>query len=120
MLAGYAWLGVAGAIWTLGGTATSGARYDAVIHAVFLGFTISMIMGHAPVILPAVLRRPLPYSPVLVLPAALLHGSLVVRLWAGDALGSEVAWRWGGVLNIVAVILFVVLAAGSVVVAARR
>lgn len=119
MLAGYFWLGVAGVVWLVGGAAAEGARYDAVIHAVFLGFTISMIMAHAPVILPAVLRRPLPYSPVLVVPAVLLHGSLVVRLWLGDALGSEVAWRWGGVLNIVAVTLFVVLAAGSVVVDAR-
>ncbi|RBY84934.1 hypothetical protein DQ241_16640 [Blastococcus sp. TF02A-30] len=119
MLAGYFWLGVAGMIWLLGGAATTGVRYDAVVHAVFLGFTISMIMAHAPVILPAVLRRPLPYHPVLVVPAVLLHVSLVVRLWLGDALGHEVAWRWGGVLNIVAVVSFLVLAAGSVVVAAR-
>ena len=40
-----------------------GPAYDAVVHAVFLGFTLSMIMAHAPVILPAVLRRPLPYRP---------------------------------------------------------
>ncbi|WP_212718976.1 hypothetical protein [Blastococcus sp. CCUG 61487] len=119
MLAGYGWLAVAGAVWALGGAATSGPRYDAVVHAVFLGFTISMIMAHAPVILPAVLRRPLPYHPVVVLPAVLLHASLVVRLWLGGALGSELAWRWGGALNIVAVVLFVVLAAGSVVLAAR-
>jgi hypothetical protein len=119
MLAGYFWLGVAGVVWLVGGPATSGSRYDAVVHAVFLGFTISMIMAHAPVILPAVLRRPLPYSPVLAVPAVLLHGSLAVRLWLGDALGSEVAWRWGGVLNIVAVTSFVVLAVGSVVAASR-
>lgn len=119
MLAGYSWLAVAGGVWLLGGPATSGAPYDAVIHAVFLGFTLSMVMAHAPVILPAVLRRPLPYSPVLAVPAVLLHGSLVVRLWLGDALGSEAAWRWGGLLNIVAVTLFVVLAAGSVVLGSR-
>lgn len=115
VLAGYVWLGVAGLIWLLGGAATTGVRYDAVVHAVFLGFTISMIMANAPVIL----RRSLPCSPVLVVPAVLLHGSLVVRLGLGDALGSDLAWRWGGVLNIVAVTLFVVLAAGSVVVASR-
>ncbi|SFE28364.1 hypothetical protein [Blastococcus tunisiensis] len=120
MLAGYVWLGVAGAIWLVGGPATTGVRYDAVVHAVFLGFTISMIMAHAPVILPAVLRRPLPYTPALVAPAVLLHGSLALRLWAGDALGHEAAWRWGGVLNIAAVVLFVALAVGSVLLAARR
>jgi hypothetical protein len=120
MLAGYAWLGVAGAVWLLGGPVTSGPAYDAVVHAVFLGFTLSMIMAHAPVILPAVLRRPLPYHPVLVLPAVLLHASLAVRLWLGDAHGIAAAWRWGGVLNIAAVLLFVLLAAGSVLRGARR
>ncbi len=119
MLAGYGWLGVAGATWLVRGAALDGPRYDAVLHAVFLGFTVSMIMAHAPVILPALMRRPLPYSPVLVLPAVLLHGSLVLRLWAGDGLGLATAHRIGGVLNIVAVLLFVVLAAWSAATAAR-
>ena len=42
------WLGTR----LLVGRAADGPAYDAVIHAVFLGFTISMIMAHAPVILP--------------------------------------------------------------------
>ena len=113
MLSGYVWLAVAAAIWLLGGPALSGARYDAVIHAVFLGFAISMIMAHAPVILPAVLRRPLPYHPLLLVPLVLLHLSLALRLWVGDALGVPAAWQVGGVLNIVALLLFVVLAAHS-------
>ena len=109
MLAAYGWLGVAGFVWLLGGPAVDGVRYDAVLHAVFLGFTLSMIMAHAPVILPAVLRRPLPYRPVLAAPAVLLHASLAVRLWPGDALGSHAAWLVGGVLNIVAVLSFAVV-----------
>ncbi|QLQ10175.1 MAG: hypothetical protein HZY75_07005 [Nocardioidaceae bacterium] len=95
MLAGYAWLAIAGGIWLLGGPVADGVRYDAVVHAVFLGFTFSMIMAHAPVILPAVLRRPLPYHPALIGPVVLLHGSLVLRLWAGDGLGSQDAWVTG-------------------------
>jgi hypothetical protein len=120
MLAGYGWLAVAGGTWLIGGPAVDGARYDTVVHAVFLGFTLSMIMAHAPVILPAVLRRPLPYSPVLWVPAGLLHASLVVRLWAGDALGLHPAWQVGGALNIAAVLLFAVLAAWSAASARRR
>jgi hypothetical protein len=119
MLAGYFWSGVAGVTWLVAGAAVDGPRYDTVVHAVFLGFTLSMIMGHAPVILPAVLRRPLPYSPVLLAPVALLQASLALRLWIGDALGVPAAWRWGGVLNVVAVLLFVVLAAGSAARAGR-
>lgn len=115
MLAGYFWLGVAGAIWLLGGPALEGVRYDAVLHAVFLGFALSMIMAHAPVILPAVLRRRLPYHPALIAPAALLHLSLALRLWGGDALGSHAAWVTGGVLNVVAVLSFLAVAAGSTI-----
>ncbi|TDO44185.1 hypothetical protein EV651_1375 [Kribbella sp. VKM Ac-2571] len=113
MLAAYGWLGVASAIWLVGGPAGDGARYDAVVHAVFLGFTLSMIMAHAPVILPAVLRRPLPYRPVLLGPVALLHASIAVRLWLGDGLGSHIAWVTGGVLNVAAVVLFVAVAIWS-------
>jgi hypothetical protein len=123
MLAGYFWLAVAGCTWLLGGPALSGPRYDVVIHAMFLGFTLSMIMAHAPSILPAVLRRPLPYHPVLIVPAALLHASLALRLWLGDGYGVGPAWQTGGALNIVALLLFVVLAAGLVMgapAAARR
>jgi len=113
MLGGYAWLGVAGAVWALGGTAYEGPRYDAVVHAVFLGFTLSMVMAHAPVILPAVLRRPLPYHPGLWAPLLLLHGSLVLRTWVGDALGVHAVWQVAGVLNVAALLLFVAVAAWS-------
>lgn len=114
LLAGYAWLAVAGGIWLLTPDPTTGGAYDAVVHAMFLGFVMSMVMAHAPVILPAVLRRPLPYRPVLYLPAGLLHGSLLLRVVLGDLRGADWAWRAGGALNIVAVGLFVVVAAASV------
>lgn len=113
LLAGYAWLAVAGAIWLVGGPTDEGASYDAVVHAVFLGFAISMVMAHAPVILPAVVRRPLPYHPALYAPVLLLHGSLVLRLWVGDALGSRDAWLVGGALNIVSIVAFILVAVWS-------
>jgi hypothetical protein len=86
VLAAYVWLSVAAVCWLVGGPVFDGERYDAVVHAMFLGFTVSMVMAHAPMVLPAVLRIPLAYHPVLVAPAALLHISLVLRLWIGDAL----------------------------------
>jgi hypothetical protein len=113
MLAGYSWLAVTGSIWLLTGPAPAGARYDAVIHAVFLGFTISMIMAHAPVIMPAVLRRPLPYHPVMWLPAIGLHASLAARLWIGDSLGVRPVWQAAGVVNIVSLLTFLMIAVWS-------
>ncbi len=114
MLAGYCWVLVAGATWLLHGEALEGRAYDVVVHATFLGFTISMIMAHAPVILPAVLRRPLPYRRALWAPLVLLHASLVLRLWLGDALHARLAWQVGGALNVAALLLFFGLAAGLV------
>lgn len=110
VLAGYGWLLVAGAIWLFAGAVTDGPGYDALAHAVFLGFALSMVMAHAPVILPAVLRRPLPYRPVLWSPLLLLHASLLLRLGAGDALGHSPAHTAGGVLNVAALLLFVLTA----------
>lgn len=110
LLAGYVWLLVPAGIWLIAGGVADGPLYDATLHATFLGFVMSMIMAHAPVILPAVLRKPLPYRPFLYLPVALLHISLAIRLLGGDAWGSIDALRWGGALNVVAVLLFAILA----------
>ncbi|MGB2571662.1 hypothetical protein ACPFP2_24900 [Micromonospora citrea] len=115
LLTGYVWLGLAGLLWAGAGPVTDGPRYDATLHLVFLGFTMSMIFVHAPVILPAVLRRPLPYRPWLYAPLALLHATLAVRVLVGDALGVPAVWRWAGLGNVLAVLGFV----GCAVAAAR-
>jgi len=115
LLSGYVWLAVAGGIWVLVGPVTDGPAYDGVIHAVFLGFTMSMIMAHAPVILPAVLRCRLPYHPVMIAPPVLLHTSLLLRLCVGDAHGVDLARQVGGALNVVALLAFAVITAGAVI-----
>ncbi|MEV0130995.1 hypothetical protein AB0H83_21340 [Dactylosporangium sp. NPDC050688] len=120
LLTGYAWLALAGLLWTGAGPAVAGPRYDATTHAVFLGFTMSMIFVHAPVILPAVLRRPLPYRPVLYLPLLLLHGSLLVRVGLGDGAGWEPVWRWAGAGNVTAVLGFAACAAALAARAGRH
>ncbi|WP_404383475.1 hypothetical protein LL946_18825 [Knoellia locipacati] len=104
LLAGYAWLTVAAGVLVLAGPVLDGPAYDALVHTVFLGFTMSMVMAHAPVILPAVLRVPLPYRSALYGPAALLQVSLLVRVAGGDARGWEPALRIGGALNVGAVL----------------
>ncbi len=115
LLLGYGWLAVTGGIWLLAGEVLTGPGYDAAVHATFLGFTISMILAHAPVILPAVLRRPLPYHPAMAWVAAALHGGLVVRLWLGDALGWADAWRTGAFVTVLALLAFVAVAAWSAI-----
>jgi nitrite reductase (NO-forming) len=111
LLAGYAWLAVGGAILALTGGAGARELWDAALHAVLLGFVFSMVFGHAPVILPAVLRIPLPYRPLLYAPLALLHATLVLRI-AGDFAASSALRAWGGAGNVAAIALFILTAAG--------
>jgi hypothetical protein len=111
LLSGYAWLAVAGVLAALG------VAWDAALHAILLGFVFSMVFGHAPVILPAVLRIALPYRPVFYLPLALLHASVLARVLA--PLAGEDLLRVAGVGNAAAIALFIVSAAGSAI-AARK
>jgi hypothetical protein len=105
LLSGYAWLLVAGAIALIYGALPAGPIYDAMLHAVFLGFVFSMIFGHAPIIFPAVLGIDIEYRPSFYLPLVLLHASLIVRI-GGELLGSGAARLWGGLFNVLAVILY--------------
>ena len=54
LLGGYAWLAVAGWAWT--GTTLGLPLRDMALHALGLGFIVSMMLGHALVILPAIAR----------------------------------------------------------------
>ncbi|WP_394215240.1 multicopper oxidase domain-containing protein [Brachybacterium vulturis] len=119
ILCGYGWLSIAAAVLLLGGTPQGGA-YDAVAHAVFLGFTISMIMAHATTILPAVLRIDLPYRSAFWVPLGLLQLSLAVRLGLGDALGWGPAWQLGGVLGVLALLVFLAIALSSALLGPTR
>jgi hypothetical protein len=120
LLIGYAWLAVAGGSWLAFGSAIAGRPYDAMLHALFLGFVVSMVFGHAPVILPAVLGLPLPYRPWFYGHLGLLHAGLLIRIVIGDLLGWSAGWQLGGVLNVVAVLLFLGGSVVASVVATRR
>ena len=119
ILAGYVWLALAAAVLLLGVPADQ-PRYDAVVHAVFLGYTFSMIMAHATTILPAVLGISLPYRRAFWAPAALLQIALVVRIWIGDGLGQVWGWQIGGVLGVAALVVFVLTALVSALVGERN
>lgn len=119
LLVGYAWLAIAGAAWILTGDAM-GAAYDARLHALFLGFVISMVLGHAPVIVPAVLRVPLPYRPWFYAALVLLHGGLLLRIVGGDVLGIRSAFVVGGTINVIAMLAFVAGSAAASIGEIRR
>jgi len=105
LLSGYLWLVAAGVIGLVYGGVPAGPVYDAMLHSIFLGFVFAMIFGHAPIIFPAVLGFDIDYHPRLYLPLAFLHLSLVLRT-AGEMSGLGWARLWGGLVNVIAVMLY--------------
>jgi hypothetical protein len=119
LLSGYVWLAFGGAVALLTGVSAPGLVYDAMLHAVFLGFVMSMVFAHAPVIFPAILGRPLIYRPRFYVHVAVLHASLVFRV-VGDLSEDFGRWRvWGGLGNAVALVLFAVNVGLSIMLAHR-
>ncbi len=111
LLLGYGWLAVGGAAWLA--MALGAPTRDAALHALGLGFIVSMVMAHAPVILPAIARVKLLFGAWFYLPLALLHGSLLLRLAGGWHLPELL--RWGAALNALALLAFVATAAGAAI-----
>jgi hypothetical protein len=111
LLAGYLWLAVGGAGWAL--TALGGPLRDTALHALGLGFVFSMMMAHAPVILPAVARIKIEFGRFFYVPLAALHASLLLRLIGGwfDA------WlrNMGAVLNAASIALFAATLVGAAI-----
>ena len=105
LLCGYCWLAVSAVVWLYAGTPTTPAQYDTAVHGVFLGFGMSMVIAHAPVILPAVIRRPMPYRRIQWAPLVVLQLSLVLRLVGGNALGLQWFWTTGAELGVIALLL---------------
>ena len=76
-----------------------------MLHAIFLGFVFSMILGHAPIILPALMPVDITYRSLFYLPLILLQGSLVIRVVA-DLLLNPALRQWAGLFNVLAILLF--------------
>jgi hypothetical protein len=108
LLLGYMWLGVGGLLWA--GWAPwfrAGPVYDAMLHAIFLGFVFSMIFAHAPIIFPSITGMVMPFQAAFYGHLVLLHASLLLRVGA-DLAGWPAGQRWGGLLNVLALLAFLV------------
>jgi len=115
MISGYVWLGIAGIVLIALPPATSVFAYDAAVHAVAIGFVLSMVFGHAPIILPAVTGWRVRYGAAAYGPLALLHASVLLRVVAD--LGEIVALRGvSGLLTILALVAY----AATLAMASRR
>jgi len=104
LITGYVWL-IVTAIFLL--TANGNTFwYDATLHSFFIGFVISMIFSHAPIILPAVLKLPVkPYRPVLYVWFLLMQASLLTRIIADTLILPELR-KWAGMINGIVLLIF--------------
>ena len=106
LITGYLWLAVGALLWLFDAQYfVAGPRYDAMLHAIFLGFVFSMIFAHAPIILPTITGLPLPFGKIFYAHAGLLHLSLLLRI-AGDVALVLPLQQWAGLLNAAAILLF--------------
>ncbi|WP_316360184.1 hypothetical protein [Devosia sp.] len=116
ILCGHGWLGVAGLLAF--GVIPTAAGPDALIHAITIGFAMSMILGHALIILPAVANVRIGYTLWMFAPLALLQVAMGWRIMA-DWLVPD--WRWpSGLLTVVALAGFAALGIGVRARARRR
>ena len=113
LLAGYAWLIIAGCFWFAYQASPPLGGYDAMLHALFVGFTFSMIFAHAPIIIPSLLGVSIRYRAAMFVAPVLLSASLVIRI-AGDLSESVTISRWGALLNAAAFLVFAGVMAASV------
>ncbi|MBC5783101.1 hypothetical protein H8N03_09115 [Ramlibacter sp. USB13] len=116
LLGGYAWLAAGGVAWAA--TALGWPARDLALHALGLGFLVSMILGHAPVILPAIARVKLLFGNFFYLPLAALHASLLLRLGAGFL--DFGARRTGALFNALSIALFALTVLGAAFAWRRR
>lgn len=106
LLSGYGWLAVGGLLGIGGAFEVGHPWRDAALHSVLLGFVFSMVIGHAPIIFPAVMRVKIPYHFVFYLPFAALHLSVALRV-AGNLADWWTLRQWAGITNAIALLLFV-------------
>lgn len=115
LLAGYFWLGAAGLLLLVTPPGTTAFSYDAAVHAIAIGFILSMIFGHAPIILPAVTGLRVRYSAAAYAPLFLLHLSVLLRI-AADLLGRTDLRSISGPATIIALASY----AATLIIASRR
>jgi hypothetical protein len=97
ILAGHMWLGAAGLLLLIIPPYAMSFSLDAAVHAITIGFVLSMLFGHAPIILPALIGLRMRYASFSYVPLAILHISVILRVgsdlleWTDLRVGSSLA-----------------------------
>jgi len=106
LLSGYGWFAASGLLGLDGALAIGHPWHDAALHALTLGFVFSMVFGHAQIILPAVTRVRVKYSPLFYVPLVFLHAAVAVRV-TGVLSGDFALRRFGSEAAAAALVTFI-------------
>ncbi|MCL4436531.1 MAG: hypothetical protein M1503_03870 [Thaumarchaeota archaeon] len=87
--------------------------YDAFIHSIGVGFVGTMILAHGPIILPAIMKRPMISKTLSLIPLLLLSLGNLIRV-AGDLVkpfyfNIAAAIGYSGLLILIAVLAFFIM-----------
>ena len=118
LICGYIWLIIAAVSLSLLPPGETIYGHDAAIHAIAVGFILSMVFAHAPIILPAVTGAPVRYVPILYLPAALLQIAIGLRI-VFDAMEATERLYCPAWLTIAAIVTYVAMLLGTMAVRAK-
>jgi hypothetical protein len=101
---GYVWLFASGLFMIF---VNSGAfAFDALLHSYFLGFAISMVMAHGPIIFPSLLNKTgHRFHSVLWLWMGVFQVSVAVRILA-DLQEIPLLRKWAGMINGLIILVF--------------
>lgn len=112
LLSGYGWLALSGLLGLFGAWSAAHPWHDGALHALTLGFVVSMALGHAPIVLPALTRLRVRYRPLFYLPLIALHIALATRI-VGVMTQAFALRRAGALGNALALLLFVIVIASA-------
>jgi hypothetical protein len=110
LLLGYVWLVAGGLIGMAHAGISAGPVYDAWLHTILLGFVFGMIFAHALIILPAIGGFAIPFYRILYGPVLLMQVGLLLRV-IGDLAALWALRRWGGLINGLAILWFLLTVA---------
>ncbi|GAB2621416.1 hypothetical protein GCM10027035_16960 [Emticicia sediminis] len=114
LLSAYVWLIITGGLGLL--KTDNPYLYDALLHSFFVGFVLTMILAHAPIIFPSLLQiRITPFHPIMYVWLLALHFSLFLRIY-GDVFQHYELRKLGGLLNGISFVGYLLTIAGIILI----
>jgi hypothetical protein len=113
LILAYLWLFAGAVVMTAWAQFSPAIFKDVLFHLFALGFIFTMILGHAPLILPAALGMP-PLQKAPVIPFVIFQGATFFRILGDFSLTRSIPfWQWSGwitgIINVLSFFAYIAL-----------